>query len=290
MRYSCLHTHTLFCDGREDVESMCRAAADRGFVSIGFSSHAPIPSPFAEASVWHMRQDRLHEYAESVRSARERWKGQLDVYLGLEIDYIRGVCGPADGRFRAIGLDFVIASVHYLIPPNGAEAFTVDGPAEEWERGVRDGFGGDGEAAAAAYWDAVAAMVAEGGLDIVAHLDLVKKNNRENRWFDPEGAAYRGAANTAMDAIAKGDAVVEVNTGGLNRGSTVEAYPAPWMIRGLREQGVRMTVNADAHRGEHLGGHYEEARRLLVSAGYSSAVLFGGRSSDGRAIWAEDPL
>jgi histidinol-phosphatase (PHP family) len=93
-----------------------------------------------------------------------------------------------------------------------------------------------------------------------------------------------------MEAISRTDAVVEVNTGGLNRGSTTEVYPASWMLGELKKRGVRMMVNADAHRGEHLGGHYEEARRELAQAGFDSTVLFRGRGPDGRAIWAEDPL
>ncbi len=289
MRYSCLHTHTIFCDGHEDVEAMCRAAVEKGLVSIGFSSHAPIPSPFAEDSVWHMRADRLEEYAAAVHAARKRWEGRLDVYLGLEIDYISGVCGPADGRFAKLGLDYSIGSVHYLLPPNGAAPFTVDGPPEEWETGVREGFGGDGERAAAAYWEAVSAMVADGGFDIVGHLDLVKKNNR-GRWFDQNGATYRALASATMDAIAESGAVVEVNTGGLIRGNTTEVYPAPWMLGDLRSRQVRMMINADAHRGEHLGGHYEEARRLLVAAGFDQVVLFSGRNPDGKAVRTAEPL
>ena len=37
------HMHTVWCDGRNTVEVMIRAAIDRGFDEIGFSSHARLP-------------------------------------------------------------------------------------------------------------------------------------------------------------------------------------------------------------------------------------------------------
>ena len=37
------HMHTVWCDGRNTVEEMIRAAIDRGFDEIGFSSHARLP-------------------------------------------------------------------------------------------------------------------------------------------------------------------------------------------------------------------------------------------------------
>ena len=286
MKGSCLHTHTLFCDGKADVESMCAEAARIGLQAIGFSAHAPLPELFPEESPsWHLPGERLGEYARTVREARERWSGRLDVFLGLEIDYIRGRCGPADGRFDSLGLDYSIGSLHYLFPENGSKPFTVDGSREEWEAGADEGYDGDPTAVARAYWKAMAEMAEAGGFDIIGHLDLVKKNNRGGRRFDEKGPAYREAAMEAIEAIARGGFIVEVNTGGMNRGSIAEAYPASWMLDELRSRSVRVIVAADAHAPSHLGGYYEEARGTLRAAGYSTEVGLVGRK-----IWKDFPL
>jgi len=155
----CLHTHTDFCDGEGGVEDFCRAAYDKKIPAIGFSAHAPLPAGRGLTSTWHLPEARLGEYVTAVRDAGRRWAGRLRVYLGLEIDYIDGVMGPGDARFRDLGLDYVIGAVHYVIPPAAKNPFTVDGPLEEVADGVRDGFGGDGEAMADAYWDAVEALL-----------------------------------------------------------------------------------------------------------------------------------
>lgn len=283
MRSACLHTHTDFCDGADSIDAMCRAAYERGLCTLGFSAHAPVPF----ASNWHLPQDRLREYVDAVHKAAAAWRGKLRVLLGLEIDYIEGMLGPADGRFSDLGLDYAIGSVHYLVPDNGAEPFTVDGPYEEWERGVRDGYGGDGEAAAEAYWRAQHAMIRAGGFDIIGHFDLIKKNNGaggRKPSFDTNGDRYRSAATEAVRAAAAAGLIVEVNTGALNRGSLAETYPSPWLLTCLCEAGGRVTINADAHRADHVNGHYDEARRTLIQAGFSETYLFDGIG------WEREPL
>jgi histidinol-phosphatase (PHP family) len=144
MRYACIHTHTEFCDGSGTVEDFCRAAFKKGLVSLGFSAHGPLPQEAGFKAEWTIPRERLEEYMEAVRAAKHRWEGRLPVYLGLEVDYIPGVTGPADAFFQNLGLDYIIGSVHFVLPPRGAP-FCVDGPAGELEAGVRNGFGGDSD-------------------------------------------------------------------------------------------------------------------------------------------------
>ncbi|MDR3167472.1 MAG: histidinol-phosphatase [Treponema sp.] len=288
MRYSSLHTHSTFCDGKNDIETLCLAAREKGLVSIGFSSHAPVAKKTGFSSDWHIREDRLELYLKTVRAARRRWEGQLAVYLGLEVDYIPGLMGPADGDIQNLGLDYIIASVHYVIPPRGAP-FTVDASPEEVAGGIREGFNGDGEALADHYWQNVEAMIRAGGFDILGHVDLIKKNNRENRWFDPESKSYRRRTEAVAALLPGSGAAVELNTGGINRGTIKETYPSPSFLKLLKEKAVPVIITADAHRAEDLDGHYGIARDTLLAAGYTHAALFEGRR-EGKAVWIEEPL
>jgi len=269
------------------VETMCRAAFEKGLAAIGFSAHAPIEKTGLNSN-WHIQARRLEEYAREVRAARSRWEGKLAVFLGLEVDYIKGLRSALDGDIRGLGLDYVIGSVHYLIPPRGAP-FTVDGPAAEVEQGVTEGFGGDGEAMMHAYWDAVAEMTALGGIDIVGHLDLVKKNNGADRWFSAESGSYRQRLGETARAIAAGGFVVEASTGGMNRGHLAETYPSLPALRLLRQHKVPVTITADAHRAADLDGHYQAACQTLLDAGYGTHVVFAGREA-GKPIWRERAL
>jgi histidinol-phosphatase (PHP family) len=287
--YSCIHTHTNFCDGTDDIETLCRSAYEKGFVSLGFSSHAPIRKKTGLASDWHISEDRFPEYLDGVLAARRRWEGKLPVYLGLEVDYIKGLIGPGDRDFLSLGLDYLIGSVHYVIPPDGGEPFTVDDAPEAFRKNVREHFGGDGTGVMEAYWDAVDDMIRSGGFDLLGHADLIKKNNPGEEFFPRKSENYRRRLEKTARLAAQSGVVVEINTGGLIRGSTEETYPGLNFLRYFKEGNTPIVVTADAHRAEHLGGYYAEARKTLLDAGYTQAVLFGGKTQ-GRPVWTADPL
>jgi len=293
MRFSCIHTHTSFCDGNDDVETLCRVAQEKGLNSLGFSAHAPVLKKTGLRGTWHLGEERLGEYIEAVRAAKKRWEGKLPVYLGLEVDFIPGLMGPADRDYREMNLDYIIGAVHYVVPARG-ELFTVDDSAEIVDRGIKESYGGDPLGMVEAYWDSQEAMIRAGGFDVLAHPDLIKKNNsipgsNENRMFSEDENSYKEKTASIAALMAQAGIVAEVNTGGMNRGKTKNCYPSPGFLKLLCAQGVPAVINADAHRAEHLDGHYEEARQFLLAAGYTETLLFGGREN-GRAVWRKEKL
>jgi histidinol-phosphatase (PHP family) len=288
MKYACIHTHTSFCDGSGTVEDFCEAAAGKGLESLGFSAHAPIPRGSGLTTDWHLPAERLEEYLDAVRDARRRWEGRLPVYLGLEADYIPGIMSPADFSIQDLGLDYIIGSVHYVVPPTGAP-FCVDGPALELEAGIRDGFGGDTKALLNSYWDTIAAMIRTGGFDVLGHADLVRKNNSGGRFFSESAAFYRARARDAAKLAGEYGVTAEVNTGGMNRKKMRDPYPSAFLLGAFREYSVPLVINADAHTCEDLDGHYGEARAAMLEAGYVEAVIFAGRAG-GRPVWRPERL
>jgi histidinol-phosphatase (PHP family) len=279
-----MHTHTEWCDGRGDVESFCRAAYAKGLAAIGFSAHAPLTKKTGLKTDWHLRDEDLGRHIDTVNAARRRWAGKLRVYLGLEIEYIRGLTGPADRDFQGLDLDYCIGSVHYLFPRKGGDPFTVDDSADSFERAMERHFPGDGEAMAEIYWDAVEEMLSLGGFDILGHLDLVMKNNQDGRYFDPTGERYRRRMARIAALAARSAAVVELNTGGLNRGTTREPYPSRELLALLRLEGAAVTITADAHEPAQLDGHYGLARKLLAEAGYAETMEFQGKGLPWKAL------
>ncbi len=289
MKLSCLHTHTNFCDGRDDIDSICKSAYGKGLVSLGFSAHAPLPKDSGLESDWHIKNDKLYAYAKAVQKAKKTWEGRLTVYLGLEIDYIRGIMGPGDPFFKNLGLDYSIGSVHYVLPPKGAKPFTVDGPFEEAAEGIKKGFNGDKEAYVSAYWEAVSSMIDAGNFDILGHIDLIKKNNQHEEFFSFSSEAYRNAAEGTLDRLTGTPIVAEVNTGGLIRGKTTDCYPSLSILKMMKTRQIPVTINADAHRAEDITGYYETARETLKEAGYDTIQLFEGKSGK-EARWSTLPL
>jgi DNA polymerase (family 10) len=106
-----LHMHTIETDGRDDVETMARAALALGYEYIAITDHSQ-----ALAMANGLDEGRALEHAARVRAAGGRVPG-ITVLAGIECDIL------ADGRLDLADdclaqLDFVVASVH--------SAFTQD--------------------------------------------------------------------------------------------------------------------------------------------------------------------
>ena len=283
MPFACIHTHTNFCDGADDVETCCLTAYKKGLKSLGFSAHSPVTRKMGIRTSWHLPDEKLNEYIEAVRAAQKRWEGKLPIYLGLEVEFISGAIGPADSDYQEMDLDFIIGSVHYVTAPRG-ELFTVDDSEQNVDKYIKEYFDGDSMGMMEAFWDAEEAMIHAGSFDLLAHPDVVRKNNSGERLF-PENDAYYLKRTAAIAALMAGTKIpAELNTGGLNRGNRKDCYPSHNFLKQLREQGVPMVINADAHKAEDLDGHYEEARQALLAAGYTETLIFNGKKN-GRASW-----
>ena len=128
---SSAHVHTTFCDGRSTAEEMASTAYELGFVSLGFSSHAPQTFDFE----YCIHPSREEEYKTEIRRIQQEYAGRMAVYLGIERD-LYSCADPS-------GYDYFIASVHYLEQPDGSFC-SVDGPAEKLQRYVDEYCGGDG--------------------------------------------------------------------------------------------------------------------------------------------------
>jgi len=287
MSLACIHTHTVLCDGKDDIETFCRAAYEKGMDSLGFSAHAPIFEKTGIRTKWHLKSERLEEYLDGVRSAKKRWEGKLPVYLGMEVDFIQGITGPSDKYYQDMELDYIIASVHYVVPPKG-ELFTVDGPPEEVEQGIKEGFGGDPMGMVEAYFDSEEAMIRAGGFDVLGHPDLVKLHNTENKLFNPQSDFYLKRIAALAALLAETGVTSELNTGGINRDKISECYPSLDFLKCFRKHNIPIVINADAHNAKDLDGNYEEARKTLLEAGYTETVLFSGRS--GKSKWKNHNL
>ena len=132
------HTHSEFCDGRISAAEMAEAAYAAGFSILGFSSHAPLPF----STEWTMDPDRTADYVRTIRNLGQSYQGRMEILLGLEVDYIEGICGPADGRFAGLGLDYTIGSVHHVRPPRlGTDALsTVDDGQDSFDALISQGY------------------------------------------------------------------------------------------------------------------------------------------------------
>jgi histidinol-phosphatase (PHP family) len=247
----------------------------------------PLSEQTGLKSNWHLSEDRLDEYTAEVHAAKQRWRGKLEVYLGVEVDYIKGLRSAKDRDIKTMNPDYIIGSMHFLVPVNGAEPFTVDGPPDEFETGFEKGFGGCGDTFMHSYWDAIAEMIAIGGFDILGHVDIIKKNcQNKNYWnIDKEKSRHKEIARSAAAA----GLIAEVNTGGINQNKTCDTYPSVSILHLFRKQNIPVIITADAHCASDLDGNYNIAIETIIEAGYSEHILFDKKLKE-KTKWRKEKI
>ncbi len=243
---------------------MVEEAVKRGFKSIGFSGHAFVPL----YSRFCMTEEKTVAYKHEVARLKERYKGVIDVYCGLEYDLQS--TDPLDGY------DYVIGSVHY-VEKDGA-VLGVDGGGVEVIKGnIEKYFGGDGVACAKLYYETLASMPSVmKKIDVVGHFDLITKFNGNGDFIDEAHPRYKAAALEALHALAEKVKVFEINTGAMARGYRQNPYPATFLLKEMHALGVGVIISTDCHDKKYIDYFYDGSLELLKSVGYKEIMYFDG--------------
>lgn len=248
------HTHTTWCDGRDDAATVVRTAIERGFREIGFSSHAMLPGEMETDGV--LTRAEAADYFAGIRALAEEVAGEIPVLCGVEADYVPGSAEPSRAAYAEFKPDYVIGSVHWVVAPDGVPV-PVDVSPESLFAGVRDHFGGSAEAFVRAYFRAVRESVSAFDFDMAAHPDLVRKFNAKHPWFDESAPWYLEEIERTADALARSGKYVEVNTGAIARGWLDGPYPSRRFRDALRDRGVRFVLSSDAHSADAIDAAFD---------------------------------
>ncbi len=252
-----LHSHTQFCDGHAPMEDFAREAASRGFKVYAFTPHSPVREP----NGCNMSADSLPAYFAEVERIRRLYP-QVHFLAGMEIDYIDGDLNAASDLFTSLPLDFKISSVHF-IPNQDGRLVDIDGRPDRFCAHLHEFFRDDLRYVVDTYFDRSEQMLATGGFDIIGHFDKVKRNASA---VDPDIESrpwYRERLDRLTDLIIASGVAVDINT--KHYGSDGIFYPAPRLWRRLRDAGVTIVVNSDAHDPHAIDASRAEAFSLLNS-------------------------
>jgi histidinol-phosphatase (PHP family) len=266
MHLTNLHTHTAYCDGKYSAEDMILAAINSKFQSIGISTHGPT----SFVSDWNIQAGRVENYMEEIANLKEKYKNQIDVFLGMELDYIPGIGFDEMSRSLIERLDYYIGSVHYLGYFKNGIMWTVDYNLEELTQGINESFGGNARLAVESYYDVISEMAISYQPPIIGHLDLFKKNNKNNVLFDEKEEWYVKAVEKCLKAIKNTSCSIEINTGGIARGYTKEQYPSTFILKMIKDMGIPVVINSDAHTVEGIDCKFDEMYKLVRELGFNS--------------------
>ncbi|HWG08639.1 MAG TPA: histidinol-phosphatase HisJ family protein [Solirubrobacteraceae bacterium] len=255
----------------ENAERYRAAADQRGIRELGVSEHV---YRFHQAlEVWRhpfwesYAVDDLDAYCEFVR-------GQTDLRLGIEADFVPGAEDRMVNLLSARDFDYVVGSVHFIregaVDMDDYSVWDSGRSVEEiWRR----------------YFETIGEAARSGIFDVLAHPDLVKVWGEER--LLPEGDLRR-YYELAIDGIAESGIAVEVSTAGLRK-RVEELYPAPAFLGMCLEAGAPVALSSDAHRPEDVGAGYERAQELLAQLGVRELTVFDHRRRRLEPLGASEP-
>ncbi len=256
------HTHHERCGHAVGgLEDYVRQAIATGLHQIGLSDHMPLlhVKPHEYYPGMAMAMDELPRYVEEALALKEKYKGDIDIRVGMEGDYIEGCEEKIAELIDSYPWDYVIGSVHFL----GTWDITDFRQTGGWE--MRDPM-----AVYERYYDAVGKAARSGLYDYIGHIDVIKRFG-----FRPQDDVTR-LEDAALEAVREADLAIELNASGL-RMPCAEMFPGPRMLKKACELGIPVTLGSDCHQPERLEQYLPEARMRLKEAGYGQLATFQSR-------------
>lgn len=254
------------------IEAYVEEGAERGIAELGFTEHlyrcreaADVLGRFWEydtapdlADLSRVMFDSdltlsLEDYVEAVVGARDRGLG---VKLGLEVDFFPETFEAVLELIEPYPWDYLIGAVHWI------RGWTIDASHSSFEferRGIARAW--------AEYFELETRLAASGSVDVLAHVDVIKKYGHR-----PEVDLMPWYRSVVEAASASGTAV-EVSSQGL-RNPAREVYPAPQLLAMFCQADVPITLASDGHHASQVGWGRDEVVEAARTAGYSTHLSF----------------
>lgn len=263
------HTHSIFSDGKSTPDDVVVEAINQGLKAIGFSDHSPVPFENSFA----IKNDEIDNYITTIRSLREKYKNQIDVYCSMEMDFIPGIVKDFKQTKETLGLDYMIGSVH-LVGNDINRLWFIDGSKmETYDEGLYNYFDGDIKKGVRAFFHQYNEMIETEEFDIVGHFDKIKMHNR-GRYFSEEDKWYRDYLMETLTLIKEKSLIVEINTRGIYKKRSDDFYPSTWTFPLMKEMSIPVVISSDSHKAEELSLCFDEAEKALKAAGYKETMTF----------------
>ncbi len=261
------HVHTYLCRHAEgDPQDYVNAAVEKGLKEIGIADHFPLETmgitPKTQVT---MNEDELETYFQMIRKASQT--GGISVKTGIELDYAPGKTEELAPVLEGYPFDYIIGSVHFMDDWDFTHPFFA---GEFEERSIEEVY--------ERYFALVDEACRSGVIDIIGHIDVVKKFNYrpEERFLKP---LYEEVAQVLKDT----GVCLEVNTSGLDA-PVKEFYPDRALLSRCIRKGVKIVLGSDAHSPTQVGRYFPLARDMLREMGVNETVVFCKREGSLRSL------
>ncbi|MFD0870116.1 histidinol-phosphatase HisJ [Paenibacillus residui] len=270
------HTHTAFCPHGTSAELglYLDRAVQLGFTRYTVSEHSPLPKHWMKNEQLQrelaMEASELPAYFDYVKNYKNRYEGVLEIWTGMEIDYLPGKpqysLELAEQCHHEVE-DWVV-SLHFLPGKDGMRC--IDYTPQDFEEGLI-AYYGSMEKVVDEYYNELEQGVALAaklpGSRRLGHVNLIEKFHKALPPIDPD--QIRKRLDGLLPKLAEAGVGIDVNTAGLRVPTCGQPYVPGWFIGRCLEMGIPLVFGSDAHRPEHVGegwNYYEESIASFRSA------------------------
>ncbi|MCC5891641.1 histidinol-phosphatase HisJ [Exiguobacterium sp.] len=258
------HIHTPFCPhGTTDaLEAYIETARARGMKTLTFTEHAPLPRGFTDPVPDQdsaMPLDVLPRYLDAIQQLKQAYAGEIDVRVGLEIDYVPGFAEETIAQLEpyAASLDETILSQHFLLIEG--DYFPVDFSLETFD--VLVDRLGSFEAVIGRYYESLITGLAfeweRLNVKRIGHLDLPIKYEKQYVW---ERKHVKDVETRLLRAIHDRGFGLDLNTAGLRKPDCGAIY-AEAVAAEATALGIPLVLGSDAHSANDVASDFMRIRK-----------------------------
>ncbi|WP_066153640.1 histidinol-phosphatase HisJ [Halalkalibacter krulwichiae] len=263
------HVHTPFCPhgSKDSFIKYCETAISHKLTGITFAEHAPLPRSFVDPTPLQdsgMSWDDLYTYLKEVRALKKEYKGHLNIYVGLEVDYIEGFEKETTDFLNEIGpsLDDSILSVHFL--KLGTEYVCIDYSPDVFHYACNQL--GSTEAVYELYYQTVLKSVKSNlghyKPNRIGHMTLVRKFQKKF----PIDRSFQTETSSILAEIKKKGYELDYNGAGYIKPLCREPYPYDSIIEETIKRNIPLVYGSDAHQASSLLNGYTELHPKSILA------------------------
>lgn len=260
------HSHCSYCDGHAPLEEFVKTAIDMGFTSYGVSSHAPLPFPTS----WTLKREDVFAYLAEIKSLKAKYSELMELYAGMEIDYLDEESNPSISYFQELPLDYRIGSVHLLTSFSTGEVIDIDTSEENFKKYLSLYFNQNLKGMIYSYFYKLMRMVEAGGFDIVGHADKMSYNASCCKPELVETGWYNTLIQEYFALIKEKGMMVEINTKSFEKRGVF--FPHIRYFPLLKKFGIPVLVNSDAHYPGKINLGRPQALNALKEAGIKEVM------------------
>ncbi|KAE8416259.1 histidinol phosphate phosphatase H [Aspergillus pseudocaelatus] len=262
------HSHSgQFCGHAVDtLEDVLQAAIRKQLKVYSFTEHIPrdeadfypeeIASSETRATLFKLFDDYYHEACR----LRDKYKSQITVLIGFEIDWIRPSSRTIIAELlQSYSFDFFVGSIHHV------HTHIIDGLASNYEKATIAS-GGSEELLYRDYYDAQFEMLVELKPTVVGHFDVItlRSKARSANLHTKKDIWERIVRN--LRYIHEYGGALEINSASLRKQMNTP-YPHPDICKEFLRIGGRFVLSDDSHGVSQVALDYPKVRRFLENTG-----------------------